>query len=207
MDQPIKEAIILAGGLGTRLQNTIGGIPKPLAPVNGKPFLHYLFIYLKKQGVTSVVLSVGYQWEMIQKHFQQTYLGINIKYAIEQEALGTGGAIRMALELIDGEVCYVLNGDTYFDIELQDLGTFHLKNKAECTLAATTRHNFDRFGTLDIAPNGTVMAFNEKQPRVQGIINGGIYCVSKTITRAFPGFDVFSFEKDYLETNTEIGAI
>lgn len=199
MDKSIKEAIVLAGGFGTRLKSAIGDIPKSLAPVNGKPFLHYLLCYLKEQGVTSVILSVGYQWEMIQKHFQQSYHGITIKYTIEQEALGTGGAIRMALDLIESDVCFVLNGDTYFDIDLQDLGAFHLKNAAECTLAATARHNFDRFGTIAIEADGTVTAFNEKLPKTEGIINGGIYCLNKSVIPSFPTEDPFSFEKAYLQ--------
>lgn len=204
MDNKITEAIILAGGLGTRLRDAIGEFPKPLAPVNDKPFLHYLFAYLCTQEITTVVLSVGYKWEMIEADFGSQYLGIKIKYAKEKERLGTGGGIQLALEKINGDACFVINGDTFFDIELRALEEFHT---SECTLAAKTMTNFDRYGTIDINSNGTVKAFNEKQPKDEGEINGGIYCLSKSITQNFPNKEAFSFEKEYLELNAGNGNV
>jgi D-glycero-alpha-D-manno-heptose 1-phosphate guanylyltransferase len=201
VDHLIKEAIILAGGLGTRLRDSIGDLPKPLAPINSLPFLHYLFDYLKNQNIQSVVLSVGYHWEMIQKEFNDEYLGIQIKYAVEKEALGTGGGIKLALELIDGENCFVLNGDTYFDIVLNDLKEFHFLEQSECTIAAKHLTDFERYGTMDINTNGTVTAFLEKEPKQKGDINGGIYCLNKSILNSFPAKNKFSFETDYLEPN------
>lgn len=207
MDNQIKEAIILAGGLGTRLRSSIGEMPKPLAPVNERPFLHYLFKYLVKQNITSVVLSVGYKWEMIHEVFGDEYLGISIEYAVEEERLGTGGGIQLAIQKIEGEHCFVLNGDTFFDIKLKDLEDFHLTNGAECTLAAKSLFNFDRYGTIDLDTNSTVTAFNEKAPRKSGDINGGIYCLSKAIKHSFPKAEVFSFETEFLEPNAGTGKV
>lgn len=199
MDNKITEAIILAGGLGTRLRDAIGEFPKPLAPVNNKPFLHYLFAYLCTQEIESVVLSVGYKSEMIEADFGSQYLGIKIKYAKEKERLGTGGGIKLALEKINGDNCFVINGDTYFDIDLRQLEKNH---STECTLAAKAMINFDRYGTIDIDSKGVVTAFNEKQAKTEGIINGGTYCLSKSILANFPNAAAFSFEQDYLEVNT-----
>lgn len=207
MDHSIKEAIVLAGGLGTRLRGTIGDIPKPLAEVNGRPFLHYLFVYLAQQEIETVVLSVGFKWKMIQEAFGTSYLGINIKYAVEEERLGTGGGIQLALEKIDGEHCFVVNGDTYFDADLHLLSSFHLNNGAVCTLAAKKLYDFDRYGTLEIKSDYSVAAFNEKSPRKEGIINGGIYCLSKSILSFFPKTKVFSFETDFLEPNAGTGKV
>src|SRR5258706_15318901 len=107
-------AIILAGGLGTRLRGVVSDLPKSMAPVNGKPFLHYIFRYLVKQNISEVVLSVGYKHETIRDFFASEYLGITIQYAIEAEPLGTGGGIKKAFQSVD-DFAFVLNGDTFFD--------------------------------------------------------------------------------------------
>lgn len=207
MDNPIKEVIVLAGGLGTRLRGTIGEIPKPLAPINDKPFLHFIFEYMKTQGIETAILSVGYKWEMIHAKFGEEYLGIKIKYAVEHERLGTGGGIKLALEQVERDHCFVLNGDTYFDIDLKQLADFHINAKTECTLAAKSLTNFDRYGTIDIEDDGTVSAFNEKMPKDKGVINGGIYCLSKSILNSLPKAAAFSFETDYFEPNAGTGKI
>src|SRR5690242_17296902 len=112
--------IILAGGLGTRLRNVIKDVPKPMAPVNGKPFLHYVFTYLKKQGIKQVILSIGYKSESIKKYFGESYLGISVLYMEEKTPLGTGGGIYQAASLCE-EYAYILNGDTFFDVDLAEL--------------------------------------------------------------------------------------
>lgn len=200
MDNRIKEAIILAGGLGRRLQAAIGELPKPLAPVNGKPFLHYLFEKLKAAEIERVILSVGYRWEMVKAALGNEYLGIQIHYVVENEALGTGGAIKLALSKVRGERSFVFNGDTLFDVDLRQLSEFHISQNAECTLAAKELSNADRYGTIDISADGKILGFKEKVAATEGCINGGVYCVNKGIIESFPDQPVFSFEKDYLET-------
>ena len=110
--------IILAGGFGTRLSTVVKDVPKPMAPINGKPFLHFIFKELQQQQIQKVVLSVGYLKEIIQAYFKEEYLGITIEYAIEEVPLGTGGGIKNALKKIETDA-YILNGDTFFDIPLK----------------------------------------------------------------------------------------
>jgi D-glycero-alpha-D-manno-heptose 1-phosphate guanylyltransferase len=201
MDIKIREAIVLAGGLGTRLRSEIGEFPKPLAPINGEPFLTHVFKYLQKNGINKVVLSVGYKWELIEEKYGNQWKDISIKYAVENERLGTGGAIKLAMKDVDSEDFYVLNGDTLFDVNLLTLETFHFKNKVQCSLALKELKNVDRYGCVDVEGD-KIAAFQEKEFRTETIINGGVYCLNKSILNEFPNRDVFSFESDYLEKNT-----
>lgn len=201
MDIKIREAIVLAGGLGTRLRSEIGEFPKPLAPINGEPFLTHVFKYLQKNGINKVVLSVGYKWELIEEKYGNCWEDIAIKYAVENERLGTGGAIKLAMQQIESDDFYVLNGDTLFDVNLLTLETFHFKNKAQCTLALKELKNVDRYGCVEIQ-NDKIASFQEKEFRAETIINGGIYCINKSILTEFPNQNIFSFESDYLESET-----
>ena len=201
MDIKIREAIVLAGGLGTRLRSEIGEFPKPLAPINGEPFLTHVFKYLQKNGINKVVLSVGYKWELIEEKYGNQWNDISIKYAVEKERLGTGGAIKLAMKQINSDDFYVLNGDTLFDVNLLTLETFHFKNKSECSLALKKLQNVERYGCVELTEH-KISAFKEKQFRDNTIINGGIYCINKSIINQFPNKDIFSFESDYLEKDT-----
>jgi len=113
------ETIILAGGFGTRLQKVVKELPKPMASINDRPFLEYLMNYLKNYGIKRVILSLGYKHEIIKNHFQNNFNSIEIEYAIEKEALGTGGGIKYAFDLLKGDSALVVNGDTLFDIDLE----------------------------------------------------------------------------------------
>ena len=201
MDIKIREAIVLAGGLGTRLRSEIGEFPKPLAPINGEPFLTHVFTYLQKNGINKVVLSVGYKWELIEAKYGNQWNDISIKYAVENQRLGTGGAIKLAMNQIESADFYVLNGDTLFDVNLLTLEAFHFKTKAQCSLGLKELKNVDRYGCVDV-DGDKIISFQEKEFRKETIINGGIYCVNKSITNEFPQEDVFSFESNYLEANT-----
>jgi histidinol-phosphate phosphatase family protein len=213
MDIKIRQAIVLAGGLGTRLRSEIGEFPKPLAPINGEPFLTYVFKYLQKNGINKVVLSVGYKWELIQQKYGNQWNGIAIKYAVEDKRLGTGGAIKLAMKHIDVDDFYVLNGDTLFDVNLLTLEAFHFRKKAQCSVALKKMYKVDRYGCVDVKfedenqTEGKIIAFQEKQYRDETIINGGIYCLNRSILNDFPSAQVFSFESDYLEVNTNDKAI
>lgn len=194
----ITEALILAGGLGTRLRQVIGEFPKPLAPINGVPFLQFLLDYCAREGITSVVLSVGYKWELIQEAFGDKYKNITLIYSVEDSPLGTGGAIRLGLEKIKEENCFVLNGDTIFDIPLQPLANSHLEKKSTCTLALKQLEKIDRYGTIEINLEQRITAFKEKGYAEKALINGGIYCLQKNALDAFPLGHTFSFENDFL---------
>lgn len=201
MDNQIKEAIVLAGGLGTRLQSEIGEFPKSLAPVNGKPFLHYLLSKLKASGIETVILSVGYKHELIVAEIGDSYLGMKILYAIEKEPQGTGGGIKLALEKTKAPVLFVCNGDTFFDINLKELADYHFENHATCTLALKKLSNVDRYGSIELDSDGKITKFTEKKFREEAIINGGVYCINHGILIHYPVNTPFSFETNYLEKN------
>ncbi|EAO7337497.1 D-glycero-D-manno-heptose 1-phosphate guanosyltransferase [Campylobacter jejuni] len=189
------QAIILCGGLGTRLKSVIKNIPKPMAPINDKPFLEFIFEYLKKQGIKEVILAVSYKYEVIKEYFKDEFLGIKIKYSIEKEPLGTGGAIKEALKFIQNQV-YVLNGDTFFDIDLSKLKL----NGSKICLALKQINDFDRYGTVNVDGLGLVISFEEKVFKKQGLINGGIYLLDKDIFKDFALQEKFSFE-EFLQEN------
>ncbi|EKL5094358.1 nucleotidyltransferase family protein, partial [Campylobacter jejuni] len=191
------QAIILCGGLGTRLKSVIKDIPKPMAPINDKPFLEFIFEYLKKQGIKEVILAVSYKYEVIQEYFKDEFLSIKIKYSIEKEPLGTGGAIKEALKFIKNEA-YVLNGDTFFDIDLTKL---KLNGNRIC-LALKQMNDFDRYGTVNVDEQDLVISFEEKVFKKQGLINGGIYLLTKDIFNEFDLEKKFSFE-EFLRENYE----
>ncbi len=122
----IKEAIILAGGLGTRLRSVVSDVPKCMAPVKRKPFLHYLIIFLQKKGIEHFIFSVGYLHEIIEKYLLESFPDLHYKISLEKEPLGTGGAIRLAAEKTLQENVLVCNGDTFYKIEIDALRKFHL---------------------------------------------------------------------------------
>ncbi|EAH8212404.1 D-glycero-D-manno-heptose 1-phosphate guanosyltransferase [Campylobacter coli] len=192
------QAIILCGGLGTRLKSVIKDIPKPMAPINDKPFLEFIFEYLKKQGIKEVILAVSYKYEVIQEYFKDEFLSIKIKYSIEKEPLGTGGAIKEALKFIKNEA-YVLNGDTFFDIDLKKL----VLNSSKICIALKQMQNFDRYGTVNVDEQGIVTSFEEKVFKKQGLINGGIYLLKKDIFDEFSLEKKFSFE-EFLQENYKL---
>lgn len=199
------EAIILAGGFGKRLSHVVPGVPKPMAPINGRPFLTYIFDYLSNNGVTHTILAVGYKADIIKEYFGKVYNGIKITYSFEDTPLGTGGAIKNALDYCKNKDIFIINGDTFFDVDLNEMKEFHVSKKSKLTLAVKLMANYDRYGSI-ITDNDKIKSFEEKKPTVQGKINGGIYLLNKSI------FDSvcqksFSFEKLILEAgNVDIYA-
>jgi D-glycero-alpha-D-manno-heptose 1-phosphate guanylyltransferase len=186
--------IILAGGFCTLLSNLVRDVPKPMAPINGKPFLHYIFKELQHQKIKNVVLSVGHLKEVIQDFFKNDYLGIDIQYALENEPLGTGGGIKNAFNFVEDDA-YVLNGDTLFDIPLQKI-----KNETyDISIALKPMFNFDRYGTVEVNDEQRIISFNEKKYCEHGLINGGVYYFRKSLFDKIETDYKFSFEKDVLE--------
>lgn len=196
---PIKECIILAGGLGTRLRTAVPDLPKCMAPVAGKPFLAHVINYFRDQGIEKFIFSLGYKYEVIQEFLDASYAGLSRQYVIEKEPLGTGGAIQLACKQATEQHVLILNGDTMFSIQVPALAAFHLQQQAHCTLALKPMRHFDRYGVVDIAANGAIKSFKEKQYYESGLINGGIYAlqVEAFLKEGLP--EKFSFEKDYLE--------
>ncbi|MCK4569456.1 MAG: nucleotidyltransferase family protein [Bacteroidales bacterium] len=197
----IKEAIILAGGFGTRLKEVIGeDIPKPMAPVNDRPFLEYILAYLDKWGVERVIMATGYKHEVIEAYFKDSYKDIGIIYSVEEEPLGTGGAVKKALEYVNGYSAYVINGDTYFDVNMWKLANFHQASEADVCMTLRKVDDVSRYGTVKIDLEGRIEEFNEKGVRTgMGLINGGTYIINR---KNFLDLDLpekFSLEKDYFE--------
>ena len=194
------EAIILAGGLGTRLKEVIDDVPKSMAPINGRPFLEYQLDLLDRWGLKKVILSVGFQKEIIQLHFGDEYKSLKLVYAVEEEPLGTGGAIMNALPHVEGYAVFIFNGDTYFDVNLQRLDDFRKIKEADLCLAVRFEIDPARFGMLEFDNNNRITRFYEKsEGPEEGYINGGVYVVRKEYLRRFGLPEKFSFEKDFLQ--------
>jgi D-glycero-alpha-D-manno-heptose 1-phosphate guanylyltransferase len=193
------EAIILAGGLGTRLRSVLDDLPKCMAPVAGKPFLHYLLNFLAKQNFNHVILSLGYMHEKIESWVSNSEWPFKISCSIEEEPLGTGGAIQKAFSLSSEKDVFVFNGDTFFEIDTHAFLTFHKNKDATICIALKPLKDFDRYGNVEIMENGTISAFYEKQPCNEGLINGGVYLINKELVPFPSQVQRFSFESDILQ--------
>ena len=191
------EAIILAGGFGTRLKHIVSDVPKPMAPINNKPFLEYILDDIEKKGINHVVMAVGYMKEKIEEYFKNQYKEMKISYSEEETPLGTGGAIKKALSLCTKENIFIINGDTFYDVDLKEMKAFHIENKSSLTLAVKEMENFDRYGSL-IIENNKIIKFEEKKTKAKGKINGGVYLIKKDIFQNIKE-ESFSFEKEILE--------
>lgn len=196
---PIKECIILAGGLGTRLRSEVADLPKCMAPVAGKPFLHWVLTYLQLQKVTSFVLSLGYLHEVIEVYINEYFPDLSVQFSVEKEPLGTGGAIHLAMQLCKEEHILVVNGDTLFETNNENLFANHLAKKSDCTLALKPMQNFDRYGVVKIDSGNSIISFEEKKYQQTGLINGGVYLINRHSFDVIIFPEKFSFEKDYLE--------
>ncbi|MEO8819908.1 MAG: nucleotidyltransferase family protein, partial [Ginsengibacter sp.] len=195
--------IILAGGLGTRLKSVISDVPKCMAPINGKPFLHYLLENLKSKGIESFIFSVGHLHEIIEKYLMEKYPQLNYKISLETAPLGTGGAIKLACEKTFQKNILICNGDTFYNIDLDTIDKFHEDKKSSCTLSLKPMFNFDRYGAVELDEDHSIKSFKEKQFYTSGLINGGIYAlnIEGFLKENLP--EKFSFEKDYLEKNVQ----
>ncbi|MCZ2225008.1 MAG: nucleotidyltransferase family protein [Chitinophagales bacterium] len=195
------QALILAGGLGTRLKTVVADKPKVLSPVAGKPFLYYIIEYLQKQGVTNYVFALGYLSEQVLDFLQQYYPSLSYQYSIEETPLGTGGGLKKAIQLATDENVLVVNADTFFDVDLNKMFSAHHKSNAQCTIALKLMKNFDRYGSVMINDNNKILSFKEKSFVKEGYINGGYLIINKNFylstTQNLP--DIFSYEKDFLE--------
>lgn len=197
----LKEAIILAGGFGTRLQAVVNDVPKPMAPINNEPFLNYIFAYLKHYNIEHVVLSTGYLSEKISEYYKNEYKGIKISYTKEVNPLGTGGGIRLALEKCFTDNVLVLNGDSFFDVDLNSYYKQHSILKSNCSLALRSINNAARYGTIKLDDTFVVKAFKEKDNvELPGLINGGVYILNRELFLNETEANIaFSIEKDFFE--------
>lgn len=203
----ITEAIVLAGGLGTRLKTVVTELPKSLAPVAGRPFLSYLLDHAKKQGIEKFIFALGYKTELIEEFVRKYLPEASYAFSIEKEPLGTGGAIYRACKQASSANILVLNADTFYGIQYPQLAGMHELRKAACTLALKPMKEFERYGAVYMDEENTVRGFSEKKYQSSGLINGGVYAlkVEPFVQKSFP--ETFSFEKDFLETECVKGNI
>ena len=197
------EAIVLAGGLGTRLASRLNGIPKPMAPVAGRPFLEHLLERLQAAGCSRIVLSVGHLSGVIQQHFGADFQGMPLAYAVEPMPLGTGGAIALALRSAREPQVLVLNGDTFVDADYAGMLASHGSTGADVTMAVVHQADVARYGEVLLqgdAATGSerVVGFREKGRSGPGWINAGVYVLGREFD--WPGGlgETFSFETDVL---------
>ena len=190
------EAIILAGGFGTRLRSVVSDVPKPMAPVAGRPFLELLLSSLKAKGITRAILSVGYMSEVITAHFEKHPVGIDLVYEIESRPLGTGGAIAAALQRATCDHLFVFNGDTYLDLDLRAVAAMW---PGDCTPIIVARSVADtkRFGRLEFA-DGRISRFSGNGEDGAGVVNAGSYLIPSNVFTGVSLPSVFSFEQDFL---------
>lgn len=194
-----KEAIILAGGFGTRLQNVVKDLPKPMAPVNGRPFLTYIFNYLIDYQYNKVVLSVGYLHEKIEAFFGTHYKSLTIDYAVETEPLGTGGGILFAMSKCTTDNVLVINGDTMFKVDLDAFERFHEEKGGLLSIVLREVEDVSRYGNVTISDDNMIALFIEKQVSFgRGYINGGVYLINRKLFEKYPQPQKFSFEKDLM---------
>jgi D-glycero-alpha-D-manno-heptose 1-phosphate guanylyltransferase len=202
-DAILKEAIVLAGGLGTRLRSAVPDLPKCMAPVGGRPFIEYVTDHFRRAGIERFVFALGYKSAAFDDFFRRQFPDGGYAVSIEEQPLGTGGAIRQACTLARERTVLILNGDTFFRIGTRELAAAHDARRADCTICLKPMRDFDRFGAVELDGKQRVSHFREKKFTHQGLINGGVYALDreKFMAERLPA--VFSFEKDYLEKSLD----
>lgn len=192
------KAIILAGGLGTRLREVIKDVPKPMATIAGRPFLEYLVLQLARWKMKEIIISIGYKGDVIKAHFGNgRNFGVNIRYSEEKELLGTGGAIRQSLTCIDGKEFMVMNGDTFLNVDFHELVSSHYARQAKATISLVQTQGTSRYGGVERNEKGEVVRFVEKSTEKDVLINGGVYIFRREVFTSIPSGNV-SLEKEIL---------
>lgn len=195
------EAIVLAGGFGTRLRQVLSDVPKPMAPINHQPFLRYVLDMLVAQGVDRIVIATGYMHEKIEEAFGASYRGAKLLYSQEDTPLLTGGAVKKALTLCTEESILIVNGDTFFEVNYQEMQKQMRVKNADFVIAVKHLQHFTRYGRLEFSSQGHVVKFIEKQPTDDGYINGGVYLMKRSFLNNELR-EAFSIEKDVMEIDT-----
>jgi D-glycero-alpha-D-manno-heptose 1-phosphate guanylyltransferase len=198
------EAIVLAGGFGTRLASRLEGVPKSMAAVAGRPFLEILLTQLRSAGFTRVLLSVGHLHNVIQDHFGVAFHGMPVDYVIESVPLGTGGAIRLALAQANEDSVLALNGDTFLDADYADMMRFHLVERAAVTIAVVHQPDIARYGGVAVEGR-RIVAYEEKGRSGPGWISAGAYVLNRNLEWPRSLAERFSIEKDFFAP--EIGRL
>jgi D-glycero-alpha-D-manno-heptose 1-phosphate guanylyltransferase len=204
----MMEAIILAGGQGTRLRELVSDLPKPMAPIAGRPFLEILLQGLSIKGFQRVTLALGFMADKVREHFGDSFAGMEIVSVVESKPLGTGGAVLLAMQEVLSDHVYIFNGDTYLDINPLDIEALWNVSRRPIIVGCTVQDTA-RYGRL-LVENGRVIGFTEKGLTGPGLINAGCYVMPKDQLDIYPTGSVFSLEQDVLiplAMDTELDAI
>jgi D-glycero-alpha-D-manno-heptose 1-phosphate guanylyltransferase len=200
------EAIVLAGGLGTRLRGLVSDLPKPLAPVAGRPFLAWVLDFLAEQGIRRVILATGYMAEKVQDAIGPQWRGMDVAYSVEHEPLGTGGALKLAVSRLQGAAVHVLNGDTFLRYSLSGLEGAAEAADAPIAIALANVPDVARYGAT-VVHAGRITAFHEKGGHGPGLINAGSYYLSSDALQSLPARTSFSFEAAVLHPQAAVGGL
>ena len=193
----MTSAVILAGGLGTRLRSAVPDLPKPMAPINGSPFLEHQICYWISQGINHFVISVGYLHQNIINYFGPHFEGASLDYVIEDSPLGTGGGLVLALKKVSQQENFLLlNGDTYFKIELKDLINFSMQNDADWCFSLFRTRELGRYLGMSLLPDGQITSLQIDSSSIERLVNGGVYLVNP---RALSSIQILSGSKVSLE--------
>jgi len=199
-------AVLLAGGFGTRLRSVVADLPKPLAPVQGRPFITYLLDQLVDAGWTRAILCIHYRAEQIIQTLGDKYGPLHLEYSIETEPLGTAGAVRVATSKTDAPRFLVLNADSFCRIALVDFTAFHLAHGHPASLVSITVEDTSRYGSVKLAPDGRILALTEKaEAQGAGFINGGIYLIENSLGKEIPEGRPVSLEREMFPSWLEKG--
>jgi D-glycero-alpha-D-manno-heptose 1-phosphate guanylyltransferase len=181
---PVRTAVVLAGGLGTRLRSAVPGVPKPLAPIRGRPFLDRLLRHWRLKGIDHFVLSVGYKHEMIQERYGSQFEGVEITYNVEPSLMGTGGGVLLSAPQ-DQQRFLLLNGDTYFDVDLPKLEDVHEQNNASVTFSVFRSDDSARYMAIELSEDDRVSAFGSAPKHSSFLVNGGVYLIETAVLEPF----------------------
>lgn len=205
-DLALTSAIVLAGGLGTRLRDAVPDLPKPMAPINGRPFLELLLDYWIGQGIREFILSVGYKHDHITGHFGEHYGEASIKYAIERTPLGTGGGLLLAAAQRTSDTpVLILNGDTFFAVSLERISEFHQSKNSDWTFALFQTDEAARYMGMQVAGDGRIESLRSGAAGQAGLLaNGGVYIASP---RALHGCGYKAGDKASLEDDIMSGLL
>ena len=191
------EAIVLAGGFGTRLRDVVSDVPKPMAPIGDKPFLHILLSRLAQKGFKHVILAIGYLAEKITNYFGDNFKGMDISYVVEDDPLGTGGAVRLAMTKAKSDYVFVLNGDTFLDADFASLDKLW-KEHSQPIMVARKVPDIARYGALVVQDN-RLSGYIEKGEEGPGVINAGCYVLPVKALDMYEIGKNFSIESDYFQ--------
>jgi mannose-1-phosphate guanylyltransferase len=193
----VADAIVLCGGAGTRLRSVTGDAPKSLATIGDRPFLDILINQLRRHGFEHVILAVGYQRDLIRSHFDNRAHDMSLEYSIESTPLGTGGALRNAVDFVKSESVLIMNGDSYTDADLSGFVSDHCESRADLTVLVVPTDGRVDCGLVSVDPGGRVSGFKEKQSATgMQYVNAGIYIVDKKLLYEMPPHRRVSLEEE-----------